>query len=521
MQDMTSLKQSKFTILALASISLLCLSCSKKLPGPYEYNELNKTPFVEQSYEGYYKVGDFPSLSSNGYTIDTDYSSIYQSGNIVYSMPSTGEVPLLVVPIDFDDSVGNSVGLGYIDSAFTGNKESNQYVSVSEYYAYSSCDRLHIKPYVVKDFFRSPTYPKVGDLSSIVGDSGTTSALTTLYSEAKTWLSSSHKEIDLSSFSYKSKNNKEILPIYFIYNAPYAGEYDPSSTSRSSMLWAFTISRPAPISWSSIDMLHPNEGKVDAHTFIHETGHLFGLDDYYDPRSSEAISRISHLGRMDMMDCSLGDQNAFSKMLLNWERPYVPTSSCEITLHQGSGNNESILLPLSSWNKTLYDDYLLMEFYTPTGLNYVDTYFRSDVTMKLFENPGIKIYKVDASLELYNGSYPSGVYLNEKNYNGGRLSIGRNNSSFSSPLIQLLNKHQNNANPTPYFIASDHEEDARYLTSNGSVNIVHLSEALFYEGDTIDETHFPDIYKQIGTRMKIKTLNSSYATISFEFVKEA
>ena len=162
-----------------------------------------------------------------------------------------------------------------------------------------------------------------------------------------------------------------------------------------------------------------------------------------------------------------------------------------------------------------------MEFYTPTGLNYVDTYFRSDVTMKLFENPGIKIYKVDASLELYNGSYPSGVYLNEKNYNGGRLSIGRNNSSFSSPLIQLLNKHQNNANPTPYFIASDHEEDARYLTSSGSVNIVHLSEALFYEGDTIDETHFPDIYKQIGTRMKIKTLNSSYATISFEFVKEA
>ncbi len=505
-----------FPSLAILATSFLCLSCSKLSSGPYQYGDLNVEEYSERKYEGYYKVGDYSPLFSNGYTIPSDFTSIYQSGNIVYNMPSTGEVPLLVVPMDFKDKEGGKTGLGYIESAFNGDSSLNQYVSVAEYFDESSCGRLHLKPYVLQDYFRSTNYPKVSDLASITSDSGTTSALSTLYGECKTWITKAHPELDLDAYSFRTKNGKSILPIYFVYNAPYAGEYESSSSlNRSNMLWAFTVSRPAPISWSSIDMLHPSDGKVDAHTFIHETGHLFGLDDYYDPHSSEAISRLSPLGRMDMMDCSLGDHNAFSKMLLNWERPYVPTSDCSITIHQSSGNNECILLG-KDWNKTMFGSYLLMELYTPTGLNYVDTYYRNDITMKLFETPGIKIYKVDSSLELYNGSYPTGTYLNESNYNGGRLAIGRSNSSSSAPLIQLLNKHQNNADLTPYYIASDHEGDERYLSGGSAVNI-HLSEALFYEGDGIDEERFADLYEEIGVKIEVKTLNSSYATITFDF----
>ena len=487
-------------------------------PGPYYFGKLNTDPFVDTSFEGYKLIGDFDELHSNEKTIDSSFASIFQSGNINFNMPSVGEVPFLVVPIDFEERVGGESEISYIENAFCGNRGNNQFVSVSEYYAITSKDRLHLKPKVVPSFFRSPTYPRISSLSSISSSSATTAALSKIYEEALKWLKESHGEIDLASYSFTANNGSSKLPIYFIYNAPYVGEEDSSQVNRSSMLWAFTVNRPAPIAWSSLDMTHPSSGKVDAHTYIHETGHLLGLEDYYDTSSTSLISKISHLGRMDIMDSSLGDHNAFSKMLLGWERPFVPTSSCEIMIHQSSGNNESILYS-PSWNGTMFDSYLLFEFYTPTNLNYVDAYLRSDPTMRLFQKPGVKIYKVDATLDLYNGYYSTGKTLDPYNYNGERLYFGKKNSSSTKPLIQLLNKSQGNASATPYFIASDHNEDVPYYSS-GASGTAHLSDALFYEGDSIDATHFSDLRingQTLGCDIKVSKLTSSYAKIRFDF----
>ena len=487
-------------------------------PGPYYFGNLNKAPFVESSFEGYKLIGEFEDLYSNEKTIDSSFSSIFQSGNINFNMPSIGEVPFLVVPMDFEERVGGEPEISYIENAFCGNRGNNQFVSVSEFYALTSKQRLHLKPKVVTSFFRSPTYSKVSSLSSISSSSATTAALSKIYEEAVKWLKDSHSEIDLDAYSFKAHNGSSKLPIYFIYNAPYVGEGDNSQVNRSSMLWAFTVNRPAPIAWSSLDMTHPSGGRVDAHTYIHETGHLLGLEDYYDTSSTSLISKISHLGRMDIMDSSLGDHNAFSKMLLGWERPFVPTSSCEITIHQASGNNESILYA-PSWNGTMFDSYLLIEFYTPTNLNYVDAYLRSDPTMRLFQKPGVKIFKVDATLDLYNGYYSTGKTLDSTNYNGERLYFGKKNSSSTKPLIQLLNKSQNNASATPYFIASDHNEDVPYFNGSAS-GTAHLSDALFYEGDTIDGAHFADLRingEPLDCNIKVSKLTSSQATIRFDF----
>ena len=52
-------------------------------------------------------------------------------------------------------------------------------------------------------------------------------------------------------------------------------------------------------------------GKVDAHTYIHEMGHMLGLPDYYD-----YSFKSSPTGMYDMQDNNVGDHNPFSKMHL-------------------------------------------------------------------------------------------------------------------------------------------------------------------------------------------------------------
>ena len=497
-------------------LALTLSSCGSVSYSEYGFSPLNEEMFVQVDKQGYYRVGDYRNLVSNGRTIDTDFTAIFQSGNVRFNMPSTGKVPLLVIPLDFEDSVGKEEGIFFIQSAFSGNKASNQYVSVAEYYDYCSQGRLQLSPYVAPSFFRSSLYPRISDLSAITG-SGTSGVLQSLYNEALTWFKGSYPEKDLNDFAFVAENGTKKVPLYFIYNAPYAGESDGSS-NRDSMMWAFTINSPAPISWSSIDMMHVSSGKVDAHTYIHETGHLLGLEDYYDPSSTGYVSRISPLGRMDMMDCSLGDMNAFSKMLLGWERPYVPTGECEITLHQASGNNESILLS-PSWNGTLFDQFVLLEFYSPTGLNRVDATLRSDPAMRLFQKAGVKAYIVRSNLKIFNGRAPTGDYLNDSNYTGQRLYMGRLNTSLSEPLIQLLDKSSSSSALAPYFVASDHAEEVRYF-QNGESGSIALKEALFYEGEGIEGEAFSDLRlngKELGCSFKVSSLSSGYAKIKITF----
>ena len=58
-----------------------------------------------------------------------------------------------------------------------------------------------------------------------------------------------------------------------------------------------------------------NSNKPETHTFIHETGHMLGLDDYYcyDDENSWNCA-----GELDMQSYNVGDHNAYSKMALGW-----------------------------------------------------------------------------------------------------------------------------------------------------------------------------------------------------------
>ena len=472
---------------------------------PYQYGKLQEDPFVRKRHDGYYLAGDFSKIETSIGEFDPTMASLLSIGGNRKAATSTGDVNLTVIPVDFSDYPADELeqthggqAIDMIRGAFFGSQANNQYVSVAEFFASSSYDRLHLKGEVVSSWFR----PKetLAELKSKHSSSATKSALTSIYNQAIDWYNARGGEKTLTAGD----------PIHFVYCAPYSG-YDGGVSDRASMLWAFTINEPAPAAWSSFFMGHPNQNKMDAHTFIHETGHLFGLKDYYDTNAVTDFSSISPLGRMDMMDCSLGDHNAFSKMTLNWARPYVPTKDCVITLRQSVGNGDSILLS-PSWGGSPFEEYLLLEFYTPSGLNRVDTYLRDDPSMRLMNKAGVKVYHVDARLGVFEErkTTPIGFLKKDSDLTGKLVDFYQNNSSSSSQyLINLLDASASSSKLVRGYVASDHIE------ARGNVN---LRDVLFQEGDGTESAVFKDFTFHDGREMnfdfKVTEVGATYAKVS-------
>ena len=159
---------------------------------------------------------------------------------------------------------------------------------------------------------------------------------------------------------------------------------------------------------------------LDAHTYIHETGHLLGLDDYYDYNSTLGPDR--GLYTADMMDANIGDHCPISKLLLDWVDPYVATTSGQVTLSPFTTSGDCIIVADHSLS-SIYDTYYMIEFYTNDGLNANDE--------PIYNGKGIRITLVHAELNIVNG---------EVEYNGGQYdtSFKYDNSDTQTLFVEML-----------------------------------------------------------------------------------
>ncbi len=83
--------------------------------------------------------------------------------------------------------------------------------------------------------------------------------------------------------------------------------YDPQKDDKNQTRYHYLIEH-----WGDSMAKDPRQS-VD--TFIHETGHMLGLDDYYAYGAEEGAGS----GCRDMMNDAIGDHNAYSKLLLGWK----------------------------------------------------------------------------------------------------------------------------------------------------------------------------------------------------------
>jgi len=361
------------------------------------------------------------------YTI-MDYNQNNWYGGSDYC-PTKGNPNILVIPVWFTDSsnyISNKDNVrSDIELAYFGSKENTGWQSTKTYYETLSNGLLSIGGKVSDWYECGISSTTAAGYEQYYDDEGNFIDKTSdLVQNAADWyFTSNHSE---KRTDYDSDGNGYLDGVVLIYGAP---DYS-SSGSEADNLWAYcywaeeeaSISAPkaSVYFWASYDFMYSygtkakeRTGKsnygcgdtsnctIDAHTFIHEFGHVLGLNDYYDYNSS-----TNPAAGFSMQDQNVGSHDPYSAMLYGYVDPYIPTESCSLTIYPFQDSHDVILLS-PSWNNdnSPFDEYLLLELYTPTGLNEFDVKHQYMERTTGPDSVGIRLWHVDArlaSLKDYN-----------------------------------------------------------------------------------------------------------------------
>ena len=327
-------------------------------------------------------------------------------------LPSVGSPKMLVVPINLDNKNKTDKILTDINLVFKGTNEQTGYESVRSYYEKSSYGKLKLDITVMDEWF-TPQFSK-SFYENYQDNKNNGDGSTLLLQEVLEYYDSS---IDFSQ--YDSNDDGYIDGIWLVYNC------DVNYNTTTSIYWAYVYwdysekkydnKQAYYYAFGGTDFMYPTKEeagtydpsgiKVDAHTFIHETGHLLGLDDYYD--YDKHLGATGGLHGADMMDGNIGDHGSINKLLLGWIEPIVVIGKGAITMDLESFTETGKCLIVTDRKlDSIYNSYYIVEFYTNTGLNVYD---------KPIQGYGIKVTKInaekniiDGEVELNSGSYQCG-----------------------------------------------------------------------------------------------------------------
>lgn len=374
--------------------------------------------------------------------------------------PSTGKVKGLVIPIDFPDYKANQVN-------YTNTYPS--YQSVSSYYYNSSYGNLEFE-FDVLDWVtlsHNSSYYENYKSNKYYGDVPGVSLI----------IEEVFKKIDsIVDFSdYDSNNDGYIDSLHIIYNHPI-------DTTNADFWWAFqyfkfedfTVDGVMPYSYvfASYNFLFDDNENCNARTYIHETGHLLGLEDYYDYDNKKGFNQ-GGLGGADMMDNTAGDHNPFSKISLGWiKNPILvnlnSNETIDITINVFDYNGDTIMICDNyNANKGMFQSYFLIDYYNvKSSLNKNE--------FKQFNKSGIRLYRVNAELETYEDEYGNYEYFKYDNsYSNYNLidSIINNSQSglYSKNIYQTLCAKQ-----ADFYLQGDSKSTLKYINSTSSYSFTVL-----------------------------------------------
>ncbi len=347
-------------------------------------------------------------------------------------LPSTGAYHALVVPVQFSGDTITTTQLENLRKAFNGTETDTGWESVSSYYKKASYGKLDLTFDIQGVFETRYAVSYYEQLSA--DDPDEVAGAEALLLEVLEKLQSS-----LTLEQYDQNGDECIDAVYLIYSAPvdYQG---------ADFLWAYTTWTdsenlydglfPYSYLFAGLDFMDESTSrdqgsgadmiaglKINASTYIHETGHLLGLDDYYD--YSEYVGSDEGLGSADMMDYTVGDHNVYSKTMLGWLTPTIVTETTTVTLQPSVSNASAILIPLD-FDNSYFSEYLMIDLYSATGLNALHAGMENSY---LYDGAafGVRVYHVSSSIDNpYNENDDYGSFTD------------CNNSTTAHPLIKLV-----------------------------------------------------------------------------------
>ena len=336
----------------------------------------------------------------------------------------TGNIPFLIIPLVIPgyDYLATPDLWNTINDAFFADSTDMPFESLRSYYSKASGGQLNITG-TVTDYYYPEKLSKT--FNTYFDFANPNNNLTPFIEEALEWAKETY-DLDLSK--YDTDHNGTIDGAWFVY------VYDKKSTTMINF-WAYSSSTQLVgtaenpkinnFGWLGSQFLLDSAGDDkgnDAHVIIHESGHMFGLSDYYSYNQTTA-DRYAPLGRADMMDNNCSDQNPFSKLMMGWQKPYVVTGNCTITIKADQNLNQCILIPYDSkdytaekyqengkTNLNLFDEYLLIDFYTDKNLNEKGY---AQYSVESISGYGVRIYHVDNRLCKVNSRKSDDTYSSE------------------------------------------------------------------------------------------------------------
>jgi M6 family metalloprotease-like protein len=348
------------------------------------------------AFGGNAKAADRSGTNYASTASSIDYSQVEAASDTPVLNAKKSEEKILVIPVHVkgEDSNATETVRSNIYKTFFGKPSDTGWESVSSFYYKSSYQQLKIEGEVT-EWYDLP-YTKAG-VANLTGSSSSYNQTWDVLEGAVSWAKKRYNT-DLTQFD--NDGDGYIDGVWLVYSC----DYDATNTD---LWWAFTYNdyhlNPAvssPVAskycWASYNFMYEGGySKVDAHTYIHETGHMMGLDDYYTYDSS-----YGPVGGMDMMDHNIIDHDSFSKFAYGWVNPMVVSGPTEITLNSFVDTGECLLIPTGdSWNGSAFDEYLLVEYYTPTGLNEQDSLTTYAGNGKhSFTESGVRIWHIDSRL---------------------------------------------------------------------------------------------------------------------------
>lgn len=485
------------------------------------------------------------SSSINVTTMSQNYKDYTEENYYrISSCPTSGDVKLLVIPVWLSDSAKymsiykKDEVREDITKAYFGSEKETGWHSVSSFYRYESGGLLNLSGTVSDWYSSSLSAKEVGAYN--------TKETCAIIKEATNWYFANNPTDSRSNYDFDGDGYLD--GVILIYAAP---DYSASSyLSEYNNLWAYcfwiqeaaNFENPVPnvFFWASYDFMYGKETafartgnsysngdtsrcSVDAHTYIHEMGHVFGLDDYYDYGGY----KYRPCGGFSMQDSNVGGHDPFSLLAFGWANAYIPTSTIDIKLRNFDTSHQVILLT-PEWNSynSPFDEYLLLEFYTNDGVNKFDTeqaYCGSYPQGPQTKAGGIRLWHVDSRLIRLNDS----TVRFYNNCQVGRVTLAFTNTYYKNesdidyvtPLFNVDSKYADFN--LLQLIRNDH-----FATYRPTGNI--YTSDLFYDNDTFDmyafssqfvNGHYLNSGKSLGFSFKVKEISTDssgekYATIS-------
>lgn len=501
---------------------------------------------------------------------------------------ATGRQINMLIPINFTDyrwedlPGGQDRMLDYVEKAYNGKAEDTGWESLNSFYTKSSKGKIQIEskiPYLGEDEDGKPlrVYETGMSTTEFVDkhindyDGGNGGHIVfKLLQDITTYLFGLHggtSAYNKETAEFDLDNDMFIDNVWLIYpffSAPgrssgktkYGIQMPTIPAAKKEVyddvFWAFTHhnyynNQPAhfrtfyTLAWMSWDMLFENgqwnngayrdwtkeeigagTARVDARTVIHEHGHVLSMPDYYTYDSND----WGPLGRLDMMDNNIGDHGGYSKLNYGWAMPLVVEHPTSVTLKPFQEANDVIVLPAKNgWKDTLLDEYLILEYFTPDGLNEQDSQFKyrgpSSGYPLHFQSAGLKVTHIDSRIGLSNynqgkGTWDFTSYVDSIYATGDRAQIGIVADNTKSRSVSFFNKNTNTANDTARLAHILEPSGLNTLKTSGTANDSFLwKTGAKFGTDKVFENWYLNSGVSFGWRFEVTEMTAAGITINF------